>query len=609
MDHLRLQLSQIGPRLLLLWATLTLAACERPPVAQLEVSGVPAGAAQLEVWLWADGRAAATPLRFPIDAPRDPQRLGLRLPATGTFALQLGVGALSADGCLVALGEARGLFNGVDLILRSALSPVSGGCGAARPILTSVTPARARTLSQDALTVRGLGLQPDYLVRVGDKDAPLVKAVSPTRITGPLPALPGLIGPQDVTVWSAGGTRLARVQGAIRLMLTELRLSPTLVKLNRGALGNCRGWLSVVPHEVGAGLVLSLPSFVPPSGGAAAVYLPTLSPGQTLVESIVFSDPAINTGRADSSVVLDLDGDGRRNEVVFLVNQGYDPPSRTFKGPAALVAYRIEGSKLNLLGAPVTVGSQLFGSPSADKGSPVRAGAVRPARPGDPRETLLTVQRMALYEHRLEGGALVPGAVGSGDHDYPVQVAALLPGKDPGVLSLGYGYSAAVTDAPRRVLNWPGGSCRDSAVGDVDGDGLSDMACTYTTVTDKHLLVVPNRTPASNALQVVAGTAQELRCGSVPTSVVLSDLDGDGLAEAVCGVLTNSLETRGVDVLFVYRNVGGALVRVPVDFEAPSGQVLTPFNIVDADFDGDGRVDLATTFSDDSVLVLFNQSQ
>jgi hypothetical protein len=126
----------------------------------------------------------------------------------------------------------------------------------------------------------------------------------------------------------------------------------------------------------------------------------------------------------------------------------------------------------------------------------------------------------------------------------------------------------------------------------VDGDSAID-------------LVVCLESPA-NAVQVLYGDgtgnfcpAQRIDAMPVPNSVATGDLDGDGDADLAVGV------TRVDDArCILYENVGGTFVERGnwVEGDRTSGK-----NLVVADFDGDGDLDVAmATTNGRSVRVLFN---
>lgn len=584
-----------------------LGACARAPVVSVEVQGVPADTATLEVWTWQGGVGAATPVRFPVEAARPTQRLGLRLGQDLNLMDRRGdvavaVGALGKDGCLLGLGETSGIAGGNDLYLRLALSPTTGPCGTERPLLVSVQPLRTRTLAQEPLTVRGLGFQPDVTVQVGGQPAPGVRAISPMQIAGPLPALPGRVGPQDITVSSRDGARLATAAGALRLMLTELRLAPTLVVVDRNICPP-GGWAVPLPRaDGGADLVVSSRVYDPTDPTQRpAQLLSSLRPGRQYVDVAYF--PA-RPGRVMSSAALDLDGDGLRREVVFASIEGYDNKLKTFAGPSTLPAYRVEGAQITALGPAVQVEPRLFG-PLGEKVVGFRDVTALPALGADRRETVQAVLNPWLYEYRLDGGGLVRqrSASALGVYTGPVLTAALLPGRGPGLVLGALAFAAPGAD-PQPIVTGTAG-CRDIAAGDIDGDGVPELGC---TLPNPSLFIYPNQTPGGDSPRVLLGAPLKVACGVSPWGVSFVDLDGDGLSEVLCA-------SYGVGVvgyygeLFLYKNVNGGLWRTAIDdLTFPPGQELIGFNIAVADFDGDGRTDLATTFNNDRVLILFNQS-
>jgi hypothetical protein len=79
------------------------------------------------------------------------------------------------------------------------------------------------------------------------------------------------------------------------------------------------------------------------------------------------------------------------------------------------------------------------------------------------------------------------------------------------------------------------------AVGDMDGDGKSDLAVSNSVGGSVSLL----RGQGGGAF----GAAENIAVGGSPEPIVMADLDGDGLADAIVG----SLETGVVTVIYGMR--------------------------------------------------------
>lgn len=593
-------------RMRLLHAALTLTlwgGCAREPVVSLELRAVPAAAATLEVWTWVDQVGAKSPTLFPIAAPQETLRLGLRLGQERSALptgeeVRLGIGAFSKEGCLLALAESRGILaGGADLYLRESLVKTDGPCGEARPIITSVTPTQKRTLTQELMVVRGLGFQPGMTVRVGADEAPLVIARSPLLLEGLLPTMPGRVGPKAVTVVSAQGSVVGTAQAALQLILTKLRFQSQRADINGAQMDVTTGWMTPVAGAEGhTGLVITNYLFRSAQDFKPAALLTGLAPGAT-PQAVYFP---VGDWRAKFVTALDLDGKNGRDEVVLLVNTLDNPKMPVTELGARLLTYRIAGNTLSLIDQQQVSATGRFGTNGGGTVNVQRHGVVRPAQPGDARETLLFTLDDALYEYSLaETGSLkkYPDALTMPSGPRPLALAALYPDMPAGLLSSGYLFSPR-PGVPFEVKTIGSTECTDLATGDLNGDKLPDLACS----TGK-LSVFMNRT-LKGAPQITMESSQQLDCGAVSRGVALGDLDGDGLPEIACGA---AAKQNGMAKLYLYLNKGGEME--PVLLTPPAGDELSGVSVVMADFDGDGRTDLAAPYPTGGALIVFNLSE
>lgn len=623
---------------------LSLAACERPPVAQVELRGVPQGAATVEVWTWVDGRAATSALRYPIDAPREVQRLGLRLSAMDRGEVQVGLGAFDQAGCLLALGEGRGVVQGADVIVRTTLDAVpKGSCGAARPLISSAAPAVTRTLAQDPLTLRGLGFAPGMSVQVGGVEVPLVKALSPTQMSGALPALPGRVGAQAVTVHDDRGVKLVSALTPLKLILTELRFEAALFPVaGRLRLITSPGRLGTLPGTGGAGgrdsLIQISNTFEPINTNSDPV------PPALLLRSIASSGVDFEARRFPdipgtplSVVVADLNGDGVQDEVLISACSVSSGSVCDVSGTTSYVfAYRIKGTDIVPLGEPLVLLQRRRPDTAPTANHASRLPALAPRGEGvDAREGAIftwlvlgannTKALRAFAYHLKPGDQLEEAPIGPDNWSSPYVVAPFFAN---GVLSAlhGCGFCNAFSvlsrlDSPsfRPVLTTPAFSgSTDMAVGDVDGDGALDVLDAQDT---GGVGVWRNATPAAFTDDLRLATGDLLPCGKPTTRVAAADLDGDGRAEVICGGILDRKgayndKQNGLVIYTFMPNQGaagapGVFLSVPLSLPLGILSAGGPTSIATGDFDGDGRTDVVAIAGilKDGLLFFLNRSQ
>ncbi|MBL7994544.1 VCBS repeat-containing protein [bacterium] len=120
------------------------------------------------------------------------------------------------------------------------------------------------------------------------------------------------------------------------------------------------------------------------------------------------------------------------------------------------------------------------------------------------------------------------------------------------------------------------------AIGDVDGDGKSDIV--VTNYSGASVSVFRNTTTGGS---ITFALKADFATGNVPAGVALCDMDGDGKVD----VATANYGSSTVSVLKNTSISGTISLAAKVDFTTGS----SPVGVAIADIDGDGKPDLAVT--------------
>jgi hypothetical protein len=124
------------------------------------------------------------------------------------------------------------------------------------------------------------------------------------------------------------------------------------------------------------------------------------------------------------------------------------------------------------------------------------------------------------------------------------------------------------------------------AIGDLDGDGKPDLAVTNLATGINNVSVFRN---TSSGGGTTFAAKVDFATGTSPKTVVIGDLDGDGLLDlAVANAGTNT-----VSVLRNTSSIGNISFDTKADFTVGTGTASAPRSVAIGDFDGDGKPDLA----------------
>jgi hypothetical protein len=136
-----------------------------------------------------------------------------------------------------------------------------------------------------------------------------------------------------------------------------------------------------------------------------------------------------------------------------------------------------------------------------------------------------------------------------------------------------------------------GSLARQIVTADLNGDGKSDLA--VAEFAGSSVTVLLNRGDGTFGEGSNFATA-----GPLSTSITHGDFNGDGKEDLAVG-----METQ-VGVFF---GAGDGTFGPEVDYEVWSGTNYGAFSVTAGDFNGDGKLDLATDGTDNNVVLLMNQ--
>lgn len=302
--------------------------------------------------------------------------------------------------------------------------------------------------------------------------------------------------------------------------------------------------------------------------------------------------PVAIGARPISAFVADVDRNGTADVVVaaldgvrLLLGDGAggfsaQDPLEAGADPQSVVADDFDGDGVTDLAVATGVGnavSVLYGSPSGGFDPPAAISLERPLR------------RLAVADFDLDGA---PDLAALSDQSGTVTVL-LRDSEEP--RSFRVHEDVAVGVAPT-----------DLGIGDVDRDGLPDIAVVSRGAgATGELAVFFGRRSAGTV--TFARDAVRLAAGRSPSAVAVADFDGDGSPDV-------AVADEDADLVAFYLG-DGAGGLTPVDLcSTPSGGIVScrvgrrPRAMAAADFDGDGRPDLAAANEGDGTLTFILSS-
>lgn len=535
----------------------------------VKVSATPAAARTLRVQVLADRgegpRAAQAVETFTLPevttgAADAPVTFALRVPRDAG-ALTVAVAALSAQGCLLSSGVARGpaLEGGALEVLLPAppAKPRPAACPERVPLLLAVSPGSVPVRPAATLTLTGFGFLPTSEVTVAGVKAQ-VRFDSPLQLTATVELPLSVVGAQAVVVKDPGGssdTLAAAVQVTMLPVTLVAAQAPAALKpVNQLLLGDVNGDARLdllcatgragdgtdevlVVHNTPAGLftVISLKAPTSPLSLALGDLDRDGRP-----DLVVQSAAAIQGWKGDAAGVFEkqlvlgpvLPAGTLSYAVLGLLTGNDDRLDLVLSSASGLVGYA------GMAAPPFAVtGTQ----PDIGAGKPPRWVGALPAAlglPGDvvyaaPGQIGLWPQGLPTLVRAQTNGVQSPlhGAVadmnGDGQPD-------LVYADDTYNTTGGVGVALTTVNAGQRSLSAPlltatGNQPRAVAVGDLNGDGRPDVVTVGVGGIPNGTGVVVLLNRGGGALEIAATPINETRC----TSAALGDLNNDGKLDLV----------------------------------------------------------------------------
>jgi fibronectin type 3 domain-containing protein len=147
----------------------------------------------------------------------------------------------------------------------------------------------------------------------------------------------------------------------------------------------------------------------------------------------------------------------------------------------------------------------------------------------------------------------------------------------------------------KRVDSATGNSPYALAVGDIDGDGKSDIVTANRTANTLSLL----RCTSTDGRASFAGKV-DIATGSVPQGVALGDLNGDGKLDITVANLSSN-------TISIYENLSlSGSVNFAAKFDLPTG--TSPYGLAIGDLDKDGLQDVVVTNSISNTISVFHNT-
>ena len=173
-------------------------------------------------------------------------------------------------------------------------------------------------------------------------------------------------------------------------------------------------------------------------------------------------------------------------------------------------------------------------------------------------------------------------AIGDVDRDGIGDMAVALPGINRVALYAGIGDTPGTMPVPVLLDTGAGSAPSAVAIADVTGDGIGDIAVANTGNDTVSIFVGQEMPPSPDPVPITTSTG----AGSAPAAVAIGDSDGDGIGDLAVAL-------PGINRVARYAGVGDHPGTMPVPVLLDTGAGSAPSAVAFGDLNGDGRLDLA----------------
>ena len=185
-------------------------------------------------------------------------------------------------------------------------------------------------------------------------------------------------------------------------------------------------------------------------------------------------------------------------------------------------------------------------------------------------------------------------AIGDVDRDGIGDMAVALPGINRVALYAGIGDHPGTMPVPVLLDTGAGSAPAAVAIADVTGDGIGDIAAANPGNDTVSIFVGQEMPPSPDPVPITTSTG----VGSAPAAVAIGDSDGDGIGDLAVAL-------PGINRVALYAGIGDTPGTMPVPVLLDTGAGSAPSGVAIGDVTGDGIGDIAVANPGNDTVSIF----